>query len=210
MAGGWFHANDFQKTCGDFLEAKEFEIKLPSKFLVSLTAGLFSILLLSDLFIFVKYLAIRSKFQRVSMIVFYLLTLLDLTGRTAIMISLNFKPFFAMENLVLSVICLELALFVGASNAYILTSLTIDLKTLKCANEAELQQLRKMRIGYRVFHLIWAIGLVVSAIMFFFIDNYEYIMLMEAIMFTVQAVGLLVINAQLNRTLSSIFGPQQL
>jgi len=72
------------------------------------------------------------------MMVFYFLTLLDLVGRMAIMVSLNFKTFFAMENLVLSVVCLELALFVGASNAYILTSLTVDLKILKCSNEEEL------------------------------------------------------------------------
>ena len=69
------------------------------------------------------------------MMIFYFLTLVDLVGRLAIMISLNFRPFFAMEILVLSVVCLELALFVGASNAWILTSLTIDLKTLKCQNE---------------------------------------------------------------------------
>ena len=66
--------------------------------------------------------------------IFYFLTLVDLTGRMAIMVSLNYRPFFAMENLVISVVCLELALFVGTSNSFILSSLTIDLKTLKCAD----------------------------------------------------------------------------
>ena len=66
------------------------------------------------------------------MMIFYFLTLVDLVGRFSIMVSLIFRPFFAMEILVISVVCLELALLVGASNAWILTSLTIDLKTLKC------------------------------------------------------------------------------
>lgn len=66
------------------------------------------------------------------MMIFYFLTLVDLVGRFSIMVSLIFKPFFAMEILVISVVCLELTLFVGTSNAWILTSLTIDLKTLKC------------------------------------------------------------------------------
>ena len=66
------------------------------------------------------------------MMIFYFLTLVDLVGRLSIMVSLIFRPFFAMEILVISVVCLELTLLVGASNAWILTSLTIDLKTLKC------------------------------------------------------------------------------
>ena len=66
------------------------------------------------------------------MMIFYFLTLVNLVGRFSIMVSLIFRPFFAMEILVISVVCLELTLFVGASNAWILTSLTIDLKTLKC------------------------------------------------------------------------------
>ena len=66
------------------------------------------------------------------MMIFYFLTLVDLVGRFSIMVSLIFRPFFAMEILVISVVCLELTLLVGASNAWILTSLTIDLKTLKC------------------------------------------------------------------------------
>ena len=71
------------------------------------------------------------------MMIFYFLTLIDLSCRMAIMISLNYRTFFAMENLVLSVICLELALMVGTANAFILTSLTIDLKTLKCQSEED-------------------------------------------------------------------------
>lgn len=66
------------------------------------------------------------------MMIFYILTLLDMVGREIIMISLNYKPFFAMEILVTSVVCLQFSLFVGTANAWVLTRLTIDLKTLKC------------------------------------------------------------------------------
>ena len=140
------------------------------------------------------------------MMIFYCLTLIDLVGRLAIMISLNFRPFFAMEILVISVVCLELALFVGASNAWILTSLTIDLKTLKCQSKKELGKVKNLSLIYTIFLCLWTACLVASAIIFLFVDKYEYIMLMETIMFSVQAMGLLIINADLHKTLSSIFG----
>ena len=66
------------------------------------------------------------------MIVFYSLTLVDLAVRMAIMVSLNFKPIFATEPLMLSVIALMMALCVGTSHSFILTTLIIDLKTLQC------------------------------------------------------------------------------
>ena len=139
------------------------------------------------------------------MMIFYVLTIIDLVGRLAIMISLNYRSFFAMENLVISVVCLELALMVGTSNAFILTSLTIDLRTLKCQTEEEMTKVTKLRSAYSISLYVWTGLVFTSAVLFFFIANYEYIMLMESIMFTLQAAGLIFINVQLHRTLSGIF-----
>ena len=104
------------------------------------------------------------------MMIFYLLTLVDLTCRMAIMISLNFRAFFATENLVLSVICLELALMVGTSNAFILTSLTIDLKTLKCKNEEDRKGVARLSCIYRILLYIWTFCIIASCFLFFFLS----------------------------------------
>ena len=141
------------------------------------------------------------------MMIFYFLTLIDLVGRFSIMVSLIFRPFFAMEILVISVVCLELALFVGASNAWILTSLTIDLKTLKCQSQSELNKVRKLSTIYSICLYVWMAFLVASVVAFIILDSYEIVMLMESVLFTVQAIGLLIINADLHMTLSGIFKP---
>ena len=141
------------------------------------------------------------------MMIFYIITLIDLVGRFSIMVSLIFRPFFAMEILVISVVCLELTLFVGASNAWILTSLTIDLKTLKCQSKSELQKVRKLNIIYSTCLYIWMAFLLASVVAFILLDSYETTMLMESVLFTVQALGLLIINADLHMTLSGIFKP---
>ena len=106
--GGWFHANGYADYCAVLLEVKGelWEIGLGSKIIANVGASIFAILILLDIFIFIKYLLIHSKCQRVSMMIFYFLALLCLVGREIIMISLNYKPFFAMEILVTSVVCL--------------------------------------------------------------------------------------------------------
>ena len=50
----------------------------------------------------------------------------------AIMVELNYEPFFEDTNLILSVVSLMFALMVGTAHAFILSTLIIDLKTLKC------------------------------------------------------------------------------
>ena len=81
--------------------------------MVSTAAALFLALILAGLYIFVKYLVVRAQCKRVSMMIFYLLAITGLSTRMAIMISLNYRAFFATENLVLSVISLMFALMVG-------------------------------------------------------------------------------------------------
>ena len=66
------------------------------------------------------------------MMIFYLLTLGNLGSRMAIMVELNYEPFFEDTNLILSVVSLMFALMVGTAHAFILSTLIIDLKTLKC------------------------------------------------------------------------------
>ena len=66
------------------------------------------------------------------MMIFYLLTLCNLGARMSIMIDLNYDPFITEYNLILSVISLMFALMVGLCHAFILSTLIIDLKMLKC------------------------------------------------------------------------------
>ena len=77
---------------------------------------------------------VRSGCQRLPMMTFYLLTLGNLGARMAIMIDLNYNPFFTQSNLILSVVSLCFALMVGTAHAYILCTLIIDLRTLKCVS----------------------------------------------------------------------------
>ena len=51
--------------------------------------------------------------------------------------------------------------------------------------------------------------LVASVVAFILLDSYEIVMLMESVLFTLQAIGLLIINADLHMTLSGIFKPAQ-
>lgn len=106
--------------------------QLPSRILVNIFAVIFLALFCFGAYIFVKYLVIRSQAKRVSMIIFYVLTLMNLGLRMTIIIVLNFKTFFATETLVLSTISLMFTIWVGTSHAQILCSLTIDLKTCRC------------------------------------------------------------------------------
>ena len=81
---------------------------------------------------FVKYLMIRDHCTRVAMMVFYMVTFVCLTLRMVIMISLNWRAYFATENLLLSVVSLWAALIVGLVHMWNLKSLIIDLQTLSC------------------------------------------------------------------------------
>ena len=64
------------------------------------------------------------------MVIFYVITITNLIVRMAIMISLNFRTFFATENLILSTVSLMLTLLTGTSHAKILLILLVDLQTL--------------------------------------------------------------------------------
>ena len=88
-------------------------IRTASRVLVSSSAAVFLAVILFGLYIFCKYLVIRSQCKRMAMIVFYLITLGDLSLRLVIMISLNWRTYFASENLVLSLFSLWASLMVG-------------------------------------------------------------------------------------------------
>ena len=61
--GGWFDANGYATTCTEFLTAKgeSWEIGYGSKIIANFGGVLFGSLILMDLFIFIKYLLIRSR-----------------------------------------------------------------------------------------------------------------------------------------------------
>ena len=85
-------------------------------------------------YVFVKYVGIRSASGRLTMIIFYSLAFVGLSSRMAIMISLNWRPFFAEEIVILSIISQFFSLLIGSAHAWILSQLNIDLKTLQCFN----------------------------------------------------------------------------
>ena len=190
-------------------ESHEFKIDLKTKITVSTMAGLIGILILFGAFILVKYLFIRSGCQRVPMMIFYLLTICNLGSRMAIMIDLNYNPFITLYNLILSVISLMFALMVGLCHAFILTQLIIDLKMLKCENAQDYKRVVRLTRIYRIAVLVWIIILIVNVVLFIVKKKYSFTMLAEAILFTVQALGLLGINAQLNNVLSGLFNSEQ-
>ena len=189
-------------------ESNEFKIDLKTKITVSTMAGLIGILILFGAFILVKYLFIRSGCQRVPMMIFYLLTICNLGSRMAIMIDLNYNPFITLYNLILSVISLMFALMVGLCHAFILTQLIIDLKMLKCENAQDYKRVVRLTRIYRIAVLVWIIILIVNVVLFIVKKKYSFTMLAEAILFTVQALGLLGINAQLNNVLSGLFNSE--
>jgi len=106
-----------------------------TRVLVSAISFIFLLVTLFGIFILIKYLIIRSQCKRVHMVIFYLITIANLIVRLAIMVTLNFRTFFATTNLILSVASLMFALLTGTSHTKILMTLVIDLKTLKCIND---------------------------------------------------------------------------
>ena len=111
-------------------EAKNWEPSTVTKVLVDTSAAIFGMLILFGIYIFVKYLIIRANVRRKSMIVFYVVTVVDLGTRMTIMIMMNYMTFFSIRTLTLSVVALMFGLLVGTSHTNILNKLTIDLKTI--------------------------------------------------------------------------------
>lgn len=196
-----------EESCNKILaqDGSQWHIELKSKIVVSTQATFFGILIIFGFFIFVKYLVIRSECQRLPMMIFYLLTIANLGSRMAIMVDLNFNPFFTDTNLILSVVSLMFALMVGTSHAFILSTLIIDLKTLKCESCADYKRVVRLKYIYRLAVLVWTLVLLVNVALFLIKRVYSFTMLMEAIMFSIQTAGLLGINAQLNYVLSGLF-----
>ena len=198
---------DPEESCDKILkeDGSYWHIELKSKIVVSTQATFFGILIMFGVFIFVKYLVIRSECQRLPMMIFYLLTIGNLGSRMAIMVDLNFNPFFTDSNLILSVVSLMFALMVGTSHAFILSTLIIDLKTLKCVSCDDYKKVVRLKYIYRLAVLVWTLVLLVNVALFLIKKVYSFTMLMEAIMFTIQTAGLLGINFQLNYVLSGLF-----
>ena len=102
------------------------------------------------------------------MMVFYTLAFSDLITRMAIMISLNWRPFFSKEIVILSVISMFCALLVGSSHAWILSQLNVDLRTLKCFSFKEQENINKLNRNYKITLGAWSI-IVIGFCVYFFI-----------------------------------------
>ena len=63
----------------------------------------------------------------------------------------------------------------------------------------------KLRRIYWSVLIVWGIVLVANWGLFAYMNSYEYTMLVEAILFSLQSLGLLLVNAQLHWTISEIF-----
>ena len=123
------------KTCQEVLALKDSQVQdwEPStltKWLVNTSASIFGLLQIFGIYIFVKYLVVRANVRRKSMMVFYIVTVIDLAIRMAIMIMMNYMTFFSIKALTLSVIALMFSLLTGTAHTHILNKLTIDLKTI--------------------------------------------------------------------------------
>lgn len=139
------------------------------------------------------------------MVIFYLITIANLVVRLAVMVTLNFKTFFATTNLILSVASLMCALLTGTSHTKILMTLVIDLKTLKCINDWEYRETETLKKKMRTALIVWITVLVGASVYFFFERRYEYIMIGYATLFTLQTIFLMTINWILNSVLSKLF-----
>lgn len=139
------------------------------------------------------------------MMVFYVVTAFDLGVRTAVLIVLEFKPFFATETLALSCFSLMFCLLVGTSHTQILTGLIIDLKTLQCKTEEGYHDLKRLQRSFNWSMVVWLVCLLGFSIFFFMIQRYKDSMLVFSCLFFVQACGLISINYILSSTLSGIF-----
>ena len=130
-----FNDNFNEETCAKLLEyttGETWKISLASHVVASTAAALFGIMLFCLLYIFIRYLLIQSGCKRTLMMVFYIVSFMDLGTRTTLMIFLNFRPFFATTSLIISVVSMQCAILVGTVHAWILAQLNIDLRTLKC------------------------------------------------------------------------------
>lgn len=74
---------------------------------------------------------------------------------------------------------------VGTSHAYILSTLIIDLKTLKCASAADYKRVIRLKYIYRISVLVWTLILIVNVALFIIKRVYSFTMLLEAILFSI-------------------------
>lgn len=84
------------KTCSAYIYgsdteagSQDWEPQLPTRILVNFFAFIFLALFCFGAYIFIKYLVIRPQAKRVSMIIFYVLTLINLGLSLTIIIVLN-------------------------------------------------------------------------------------------------------------------------
>ena len=143
---------------------------MKSQIIVSVCASLFGILIALLLYVFVKYLVIRAECKRYMMMIFYALAFADLLTRMVIMISLNWRPFFAEEIVIISVISMFCALLVGSSHAWILSQLNVDLRTLKCFSIEEQESIKKLNRNYKIILGAWSF-IVIGFCVYFFVTK---------------------------------------
>ena len=108
-------------------------------------------------FIFCKYVLMRSKCKRHSMISFYLLMLGELAGRLAILLSLNFMSYYTPLPMILSAVTKCTNVLVGALHCRNLIVLISDLKTISCLNDSEYKSIRGRQTCFTVIVSVWAV-----------------------------------------------------
>ena len=201
------HWND--TYCVNATSDADWQPSSTSKIMVSTFAGLFFLLTVFGIFISVKYLIIKSKVKRVTLICFYFCAILQLIGRMSILIMLNWNVYFATYPLILSTISLMFGLLTGTCHIQILCQLTVDLKTLQCKSKEDFEQCMKLKKIYCACLIAWFVLLTGASAYFFITVYFPFVMGGFAILFSIQAVYLLIVNGVLNATLTKIFDVEQ-
>lgn len=140
------------------------------------------------------------------MLIFYSLSLTNLCLRLAVLIVLNFKAYFATQQLILSTVTLMIGLMVGTTHSQILCSLIIDLKTCGCSSKDDYAAIDRLRLRFNWGLAIWILVLVGSGIFFYVYPHYETIMLTYMILYLIHSLSLWIDYRKLNGTLNTIFG----
>ena len=144
-----------------------------------------------------------------TLIFFYLCAILQLIGRMSILILLNWDVYFATYPLILSTISLMFGLLTGTCHTQILCQLTVDLKTLQCKSKEDFEQCMKLKKIYCACLIAWFVLLTGASASFFIFVYFPFVMGGFAILFSIQAVYLLIVNGVLNATLTKIFDVEQ-
>ena len=139
------------------------------------------------------------------MVLFYLATIVVIVLKISEFTLLIWRPFYDETVLNIHLVGVVAALFVGIIHSYNLMKLISDLRTINAKCESDYES---MRVGFCIRRVLMAFWFLISVgmIALLLMERQTRLLLINAIIFLLLAIQLLVLNIRLVRTMRLMFG----